>query len=84
MSERFPKEQEYWHQIISDLQAKFGAMSRVAEAVYATEQSMWQWKKGRTRPTGVVAVRLYLLHVKLYSGVSSTPYHIDWRGERVV
>lgn len=77
------KEREYWSKLITDLQAH-RTVAEIAEAIKATDRSVWGWKSGRSRPIGIVAIRLYLFHMKLCQPCQRQPWHINSQGVRII
>jgi len=57
-------EPEYWRTLISDLQQQI-TVAEISEFVRAKPRAVWFWKAGSACPSGLPALRLYLLHVKL-------------------
>lgn len=56
------QERHYWRCLLSELQSVM-TMAEIAEALGVSDRIVWRWKTG-DRPTGMNAVRVYLLHVK--------------------
>lgn len=57
------QEKEYWRQIVSDLQDVM-TVAEMALELDANERQVWRWKSGTDRPMGMMAIKVYLLHVK--------------------
>lgn len=57
------QEKEYWRQIVSDLQDVM-TVAEMALELDANERQVWRWKSGADRPMGMMAIKVYLLHVK--------------------
>lgn len=76
------KEVEYWREIITQLQ-KQRTIAEIAEAIHAADRSVWGWRSGRSRPVGIVAIRLYLFHMKLCQPCQGQPWHVNSSGARI-
>lgn len=78
------KEQEklYWPRVVREAQ-KFGHLTLQAIANYlgVTSRDVSHWKSGRSRPTGMVAVKLYEWRCTLMSG---TVVHSQQTGKRAM
>lgn len=72
---RFPEELLYWRKLIIEIQEHI-TIAEISKRVLAPERVVWSWKKPTCRPTGLRAVRLYLLHVKLCSNRQCDPLQI--------
>ena len=53
---------QYWRCLLTELQ-RVMTMAEIAAEVGVGERIVWHWKNGN-RPTGLKAIRVYLLHVK--------------------
>lgn len=68
---------DYWRTILSDLQ-KVMTVSEIAKEIGMDDDRMiWRWKAGDGRPTGLKAVRVYLLHVKRCPEIQRQFGHVE-------
>jgi hypothetical protein len=57
------EEKDYWKRLVNDLQGVM-TIAEIAVAVGVEDRQVWRWKSGERRPMGMLAVHVYLLHVK--------------------
>jgi hypothetical protein len=57
------EEKQYWAGLITDLN-KLLTISAISAELGTDERQVWRWKAGDTRPMGMMAVKVYLLHFK--------------------
>ena len=63
------EERAYWSKLVEDLQGLMtvhGIMTiaKIAELIGVEPRQVWRMKAGEDRPKGIVALNLYLLHMK--------------------
>lgn len=76
------EEQEYWRRLIDELNEKF-TLEYIAHEAGVTVRQVSNWKQG-DRPLGFKAIKLYLLHARVFHGKhgtavqeTGTPVHGD-------
>lgn len=58
------EEKEYWKRLVNDLQDVM-TIAEIADSLgIEDDRQVWRWKAGERRPMGIMAVRVYTLHVK--------------------
>lgn len=64
------EEQEYWRRLIDELNEKF-TLDYIAKEAGVSVRQVSNWKQG-DRPLGFKAVKLYLLHARVFHGKRGT------------
>ena len=57
------EEQQYWRQLIEDLQSWGVTLEKIAEHLGVSDRQVSNWKTGQ-RPTGLCALNLHAFHMK--------------------
>ena len=68
------EEQQYWQRLINELQGWKVTLEMIAEELSVSDRQVSNWKAGQ-RPTGITAVKLYLLHMKHRRVLQGSPLH---------
>lgn len=67
------EEKIWWFKMVGEIR-KVLTIEAFAESVGVTERTICNWQNGE-RPMGLKAIRVYLLHVKLCSGLQGSAVH---------
>lgn len=47
--------------------------AQIANEVGVDQREVWRWKAGERRPMGMLAVKVYLLHLRVCPSLSKSP-----------
>jgi transcriptional regulator with XRE-family HTH domain len=70
------EEQKYWARLIQELQDWGITLERIAEYLNVSDRQVSYWKSGQ-RPTGLLAINLYMFHDKQRRVLQGSSLHSE-------